>query len=129
MADVPEKKKRKNGGDKRKIIKVMMPEVTVIPVIKEEDVLRLAEFQCSINEMAAFLKCSHEYLSNHFADTIKKGYEVGKKGLRRRMYEAAMNGNTAIMIWLSKQYLGMKDKQEEEAQVVNFNVQVNQVPK
>jgi hypothetical protein len=33
-----------------------------------------------------------------------------------------------MMIWLSKQHLGYKDAQPEEASLVIFNVQINEVP-
>jgi hypothetical protein len=37
--------------------------------------------------------------------------------LRQKMFDSAMAGNTAMMIWLSKQWLGMKDKMDSEVSV------------
>ncbi len=98
------------------------------PVISEQAVHELALVQCTAREIATHLKCSDEYINDHFSAIIKRGYDEGCSSLRRRMYKAAMEGNTGIMIWLSKQWLGMKDKQDEGVQIVNFNVVVNEVP-
>ena len=35
---------------------------------------------------------------------------VGKASLRRRQFEAAMDGNTAMLIFLGKNYLGQTDQ-------------------
>ena len=40
----------------------------------------------------------------------KKG--EGKELLKANMFKDAMNGNTTLQIWLSKQYLNMRDKQD-----------------
>ena len=42
----------------------------------------------------------------------KKG--EGKELLRAKMFSQAMGGDKTMQIWLSKQYLGMSDKQEVE---------------
>ena len=73
---------------------------------------KLAEIQCSLEEMAAVLDCSVSTLQRNFDQAIKRGREQGKTSLRRRQYELAMAGNTAMLIWLGKQYLGQADKQE-----------------
>ena len=40
--------------------------------------------------------------------------ESGRASLRRMQYVAAKKGNATMQIWLGKQYLGQKDKQEIE---------------
>lgn len=42
------------------------------------------------------------------------GRESGKASLRRMQFKTAQAGNTTMQIWLGKQYLGQKDKQELE---------------
>ena len=37
----------------------------------------------------------------------------GKMSLRRRQYSAAMDGNSAMLIWLGKQWLGQKEPEKE----------------
>ena len=52
-----------------------------------------------------------------FATNIIIGNSSGKSSLRRAMYTKALEGNVVMQIWLSKQYLGMKERVEtsEEA--------------
>lgn len=48
-----------------------------------------------------------------FSETYKKYSAVGKMSLRRSMFKKAIEDeNPTVQIWLSKQYLGMKDKVE-----------------
>lgn len=48
-------------------------------------------------------------------DTLERGKELGKGNLRKTMFDRAVkDGNTTMMIWLSKNYLGMSDKAEVE---------------
>ena len=49
-----------------------------------------------------------------FSEYIKEKSMGGKASLRRRLFKMAEDGNLGAAIWLSKQYLGMKDKQEVE---------------
>jgi len=79
-------------------------------VIDENLVYDLAKIHCTMEEIAAMCKCSVDTLERRFADIIKKGKEEGKQSLRRKMFEKANEGNTTMMIWLSKQHLGMSDK-------------------
>jgi DNA-binding transcriptional regulator YdaS (Cro superfamily) len=52
---------------------------------------------------------------------IKKG--EGKELLRAKMFKEAMDGDRTIQIWLSKQYLGMKDKSELKSEISTINIQ------
>jgi hypothetical protein len=38
--------------------------------------------------------------------------EEGRMSLRRLQWKKAQEGNTTMLIWLGKQYLGQSDKQE-----------------
>jgi hypothetical protein len=77
-----------------------------------EDVEKLATMQCTREEIANFCGCSVSTLKRNFDPPIKKGWDKGKRSLRRAMFDKAMRGNTTMLIWLSKNYLGMKDKVE-----------------
>jgi hypothetical protein len=46
---------------------------------------------------------------------LEQGKQAGRKSLRRAMWEKAMNGDTRVQIFLSKQYLGMKDAPEDNS--------------
>jgi methylphosphotriester-DNA--protein-cysteine methyltransferase len=77
--------------------------------------------QCTGEEIAAVLGIDYDTLVNackrekgvSFSEYFEQKRDAGKASLRRRMYTAAVtDGNPTMMIWLSKQYLGHKDKQE-----------------
>lgn len=44
-----------------------------------------------------------------FSQFYKIASEGGRASLRREMYKKAMAGNVPMMIWLSKNYMGMKE--------------------
>ena len=83
---------------------------------------RLCRIQCTQAEIADVLGCSVDTLeravkrekSSSFAELYKKEAAQGKMSLRRAQYRVAIGGdgrqpNTAMLIWLGKQYLGQKD--------------------
>ena len=84
----------------------------------------LAKIHCTVEEMASILDCTRETLYKRFSDIMQKGFDDGKKCLRRKMFEIADKGNVPMMIWLSKQHLSMKDKQPDEVANTVINVKV-----
>lgn len=74
---------------------------------------KLANIQCTQEEIACVVGCSVDTLLRHpdFATIYKKGKEAGKSSLRRTQWKLAQN-NTTMAIWLGKQYLGQTDKIE-----------------
>lgn len=82
---------------------------------------KLANMHATGEEIASVLKISYDTLergikakySVGFADWFKSNSGVAKVSLRRMMYKACERGNVAMMIWLSKNWLGMKDNPEE----------------
>lgn len=80
----------------------------------------LAAIQCTFDEIASGLGVSTDTLDRRrkddpkVADAIKRGREEGTRSLRRIQWEAAQKGNVTMMIWLGKQWLGQKDKQEHD---------------
>jgi hypothetical protein len=78
--------------------------------IDEKQVLGLASIHCTYDEMAKILGCSTDTLSRRFADLIERGRANGKMSLRRVMHSKATLGNVQLLIWLSKQHLGMSDR-------------------
>lgn len=77
--------------------------------IDEKLVERLAAIQCTMEEIAKTVGCSVDTLENRFSDTIKAAKQGGKSSLRRRMWRSAQAGSVPMQIWLSKQYLGMRE--------------------
>lgn len=100
-------------------------------VVSYEAVYDLALIHCTADEIAATLRCDRAVIYEKFVDALRRGHEEGQKSLKRKMHEKAFagNGDTTMLIWLSKQRLGYKDKQPEEAMQINFNVFVNEIPK
>lgn len=71
---------------------------------------KLANIQCTQQEIASFLGCSVDtlYRDPNFASIYKKGMESGKMSLRRMQFKLAEK-NASMAIFLGKQYLGQKD--------------------
>lgn len=102
---------KKNKGGRPKI------------VIDYAMVEKFANMQCTYKEIAGFFNCSESRLKKdkEFIHHYKKGFESGKMSLRRIQWKLAEK-NTAMAIWLGKQYLDQRDKQEIET---NQNIKVD----
>ena len=75
----------------------------------------LAHIGCTIEECGDVLGVSARTLQRNFADLIHSHKNKGKASLRKKMYEKAVTkDNTYMQIWLSKNYLGMKDRTVNE---------------
>jgi len=101
--------------------------------IDGEQVRTLAEMQCTVDEMAAFFKVNRDTIYARFSDELEKGRLVGNISLRRKMFHRALHGfngegDSTMLIWLSKQYLGHKDRSQDEVVSLNFNVTVSEIP-
>ncbi len=77
---------------------------------------KLARVLCTQAEIAAILGVSLSTLEHdkEFLRIHKRGLEVGKASLRRMQYKAAEEGNSTMLVWLGKQYLGQRDKRDTE---------------
>lgn len=88
---------------------------------------KLAYIQCTAREIASTLGIDDETLANAckrvnkltFSQWYKKHSEAGCCSLRRSMWKSATSDrpNVAMQIWLSKNYLGMKDFVEQNVDV------------
>lgn len=96
----------------------------------DERVFRsLCKIQCTQEEICLVLEVTDKTLDRWCKRTFHAGYSEtykrlsmdGKMSLRRAMFEkATKDRNTTMMIWLSKQYLGMSDKVEvDQSEVLN----------
>lgn len=79
-----------------------------------EDVVEgMALIGSTNEEIGAILGVDPETVAARFAERIKKGKMTGHQSLRRTMFEKAINErDTTALIWLSKNYLKMKDTVE-----------------
>lgn len=84
-------------------------------IIDEKVLANLASIGCTIEECASVLGVSARTLSRNYADIIEENRNKGKASLRKKMFDKAMkHDNTNMQIWLSKNYLGMKDRTVNE---------------
>ena len=81
-------------------------------IVDTEAIKKLAQLHCTFDEIATFCNVSTKTLQRRFVHTIKRGREMGKISLRRAQFEKAIGGNVVMQIWLGKQHLDQRDKQE-----------------
>lgn len=91
-----------------------------------EVVDQLCMMQCTAEEIAAVLKVSVDTLDRRikenfgmtFAEYFKQKRVAGNMSLRKAQWDKAVHGgNTTMLIFLGKQYLGQADKIEN----INYN--------
>lgn len=97
---------------------------------------KLCSYQCTLIELSGEFRCDdktlikrvEEHYEQSFSSVFKSFREAGKTSLRRAMFKKALEGSTAMMIHLSKNYLGMYDKApiEELAKSVVYSTQIGQ---
>ena len=82
-----------------------------------EEFDKLCFFQCTLEEIANWFKCSVDTIENKckeekeliFSEYFKKASTGGRISLRRRQFQVADKGNVTMLIWLGKQHLGQRD--------------------
>jgi hypothetical protein len=81
-----------------------------------ETVEKLASIMCTMEEIASYLGMSTDTMTRSKAclAVFKRGLDKGRMSVRRMQYKAAEDGNSVMMVWLGKQYLGQSDKNQTE---------------
>jgi hypothetical protein len=87
-------------------------------IIDFEYLKKLAELQCTAQEICHFFGISEDTLSRRvkeqfdmtFAEYIKKHSATFKISLRRAQLDKALSGNPTMLIWLGKQYLNQSEQ-------------------
>jgi len=88
-----------------------------------EQLVNMIRIQCTRDEICDILNVSETTLNrrikeqgiegvDNFEALYKKHQGEGKASLRRAQWKAAQDGNPTMLVWLGKQMLGQKDKQE-----------------
>lgn len=73
-------------------------------------IAKLASIMCSYEEIAMIMNTSVDNLKKRYKDIIEKGRAEGKKSLRRKQMEVALEkGDVRMLIFLGKNYLDQKD--------------------
>ena len=83
--------------------------------IDYETAEKLAAIMCTQEEIASIMDVSVRTLQRdeEFCRIYKKGIDSARMSLRRKQL-AMSDSNPTMAIWLGKQYLGQKDKQDIE---------------
>ena len=82
--------------------------------VDKEIIYKLSCEMATYEEIAVTVGISVKALKKKYKNLIMKGREDGKKSLRRAQFHKALNGDTKMMVWLGKQYLGQKDSPEDK---------------
>ena len=72
----------------------------------------MAAVGCTNVEIAEAFKISDDTLVRNYSDALTEGRSEFKTSLRTRMWQRAECGSDTMLIWLSKNTLGMSDKVE-----------------
>ncbi len=86
--------------------------------IDPEQLKILASIQCTYEEISAvFGLKKRQFIDRINADVelremIDDGWASGRASIRRQQFKLLSEGNATMGIWLGKQYLGQKDRQE-----------------
>jgi hypothetical protein len=82
--------------------------------IDGELVRKLAAIGCTDAEIAMACNCSETTLKRKAREQLDAGRNRLCQSLRRLQIKTARKGNVTMQIWLGKQYLNQKDRQEVE---------------
>ena len=88
-----------------------------------DQLVNMIRIQCTRDEICDILGMSDTTLNrrikeqgipgvNNFEALYKKHQGEGKASLRRAQWKAAQDGNPTMLVWLGKQMLGQRDKQD-----------------
>ena len=77
-------------------------------------ILALASCACSLDEIAERFNVHRNTIDHNpsYKEAYNRGIASCKMNLRAKQYKRAMDGDVPMLIWLGKQMLGQKDKQE-----------------
>ncbi len=68
----------------------------------------------TVEGTALIVGCQKATLHRRFAPAIERGRERRNTCLQKQQFDMAMGGDRTMAIWLGKQWLGQRDRQEHE---------------
>lgn len=91
--------------------------------IDQQLVEDLAAIGCTDAEIATICRVSERTIQRRCREALAAGRARLKSSLKRKQVELALGGNVSMLIWLGKQYLEQRDRQDvthsgEELKVV-----------
>ena len=78
--------------------------------LDEEVIARLSQIGCTQEEIGSVVGISARTLQRRYAELVAENKNKGKASLRKKLWEKALKGDPKLLIWLSKNELGMVDK-------------------
>ncbi len=122
-------KKKKKAAKKKAAKKAKPKKKTGRPLIPLdwEQIEAMAKIQCTQTEIASVFSCCIDTLNKRcrrehgctFSEYLREKGEGGKASLRRTMWKKALGGDRVMLIWVSKNVLGWKDKREHSGDQEN----------
>lgn len=82
------------------------------PTLTPDQIQGMAAIGCTDNEIAVLASVSERTLQNHFCTQLKEGRAHLRHDLRKAQVDRAKAGSDTMLIWLGKQYLDQRDKNE-----------------
>lgn len=94
----------------------------------------LCHIQCTEEEICGVLGVTDKTLTRWckqiygfgFSETYKKCSAGGRMSIRRLQFDCAKRGNTSMLIWLGKQYLGQRDEPEDSVDMEDSEAYFNE---
>jgi hypothetical protein len=80
--------------------------------LDEDIIAKLSQIGCTQEEIGSVVGISARQLQRRYADLVADNKNKGRASLRKKLWSKAMKGqgNDKLLIWLSKQELGMQDR-------------------
>ena len=83
-----------------------------------DQIVSMIRIHCTQNEICNIIGMSATTLNRRLTERVYDNFEVlykkhndeGKASIRRMQWQAAEKGNSAMLVWLGKQYLSQTDK-------------------
>jgi len=77
--------------------------------VDKDMVYRLACLMCSYDEIGGVFGISGTMIQKKYKKIVELGRASGKKSLRKAQFEKALAGDTRMLMFLGKNYLGQTD--------------------
>ncbi len=77
--------------------------------IDKDLVEKLALIHCTPQEIGYIVGAHPDTIRKRFSAELAKGRAEGKRKLRRKQFEVALQGNPTMLVWLGKNLLGQSD--------------------
>lgn len=98
----------------KRVAKTMGRPFKELKITPEQYIYDMSAQQCTINEISSNMGISVATFIRRFLDLYHAGREAGKARIRTKLFSEAMDGNTPVLTFVAKNYLGMTDKASVE---------------